>query len=97
MEWLRFNCEHIKCGDAPIPSKGMGFRAKPLASLTIPQGDQHRWWLRRCAHLDNIGTSEWPLPMARVRADYDVPLDDSSLSCRLSRKGPGRRYVSEVG
>ncbi len=87
----------MSCCDAPIPSKGMGFQATPLASVTIPQGDQHGWWLRRCAHLDNSGASGFPLPEARVRADYDVPLGDSSLVCHLSRKGPGRRYVSEVG
>src|SRR5260370_26823996 len=75
----------------------MGFQARPLTSVTIPQGDQHGWWLRRCTHLDNSGAVGLPLPEARARADYDVPLDDSSLSCRLSRKGPGRRYVSEVG
>jgi hypothetical protein len=43
--------------DALIPSKGMGFQARPFASVTAPQGDQHGWWLRRCAHLDNTGTS----------------------------------------
>ncbi len=47
--------------------------------------------------MDNSGTNGLTLPEARVRADYDVPLDDSSLFCRLSRKEPGRRYVSEVG
>ena len=83
--------------DAPISSKGMGFQARPLASVTIPQRDQLGWWLRRCAHLDNTGASGLPLPVARVRADYDVPPGDSSLFCRLSRKGPGRRYVSEDG
>jgi hypothetical protein len=83
--------------DAPIPFEEMGFQANPLASVTIPQGDQHGWWLRHCAHLDNCGTTRLPLPQARVRADYDVPPGDSSLSCRLSRKGPGRRYVSELG
>ena len=47
--------------------------------------------------MDNSGTNGLPLPEALVRADYDVPLGGSSLFCRLSRKGPGRRYVSEVG
>ncbi len=75
----------------------MGFQARTLASVTIPQGDQQGWRLRRCAHLDNCGAFGLPLPQARVRADYDVPPGGSSLSCRLSRKGPGRRYVSEVG
>ncbi len=83
--------------DAPISSKRMGFQATPLTSVTIPQGDQQGWWLRRCAHLDNCGANESPLPQARVRADYDDPPGDNSLSCRLSRRGPGRRYVSEVG
>ncbi len=27
----------------------MSFQARPLASLTFPRGDQHGWWLRRCA------------------------------------------------
>ncbi len=80
-----------------MPSKEMGFQARPLASVTVPQGDQLGWWLRCCAHLDNCGQNESPLPQARVRADYDVPEGGSSLACRLSRKGPGRRYVSELG
>ena len=83
--------------DAPIASKGMSFQAFPLVSVTVPQRDQHGWWLRRRAHLDNCGATGLPLPQARVRADYDVPPGDSSLSCRLSRRGPGRRYVSEAG
>jgi len=74
-----------------------GFQATPLASVTIPQGDQHGWWLRRCAHLDNWGDLGLSLPQARVRADYDVPPGNRSLSNHLSHKGPGRRYVSEVG
>ena len=84
-------------GDTPIPSKGMGFQATLLTSVTLPHRNQQSWWLRRCARLDNCGATGWPLPQARVRANYDVPLDDNSLSCRLSRRGPGRRYVSEVG
>ena len=87
----------VEYGDAPSPPKGMGFQAISLASVTIPQGDQHSWWLRHSAHLGNSGTSGLPLPEARVRADYDVPPSGSSLSCRLSRKGPGRRYVSKLG
>ncbi len=68
----------------------MGFQATPLASVTIPQGGQHSWWLRHCAYLDNCGPNESPLPQACVRADYDDPPDGSSLSCRLSRRGPGQ-------
>ena len=80
-----------------MPFERMGFQAPPLASVTVPQGNQQGWWLRRCAHLDNCGVSGLPLPQARVRADYDVPQGGSCLSCRLSRRGPGRRYVSELG
>src|SRR2546430_13093210 len=87
----------VEYGDAPSPSKGMGFQAKSLASVTIPRRDQQGWWLRRCAYLGKSGASGLPLPEARVRADYDVPPGGSSLSNRLSRKGPGRRYVSELG
>jgi hypothetical protein len=83
--------------DAPILFERMGFQARPLASVTIPQRDQLGWWLRRCAHLDNCGAPGLLLPQARARADYDAPPGGSSLFCRLSRKGPGRRYVSEVG
>ncbi len=85
----------FSCGDAPIPFDGLP--GAPVTSVTIPQGDQHSWWLRRFAHLDNCGDLGLPLPQARVRADYDDPPGDRSLSSRLSRKGPGRRYVSELG
>src|SRR5260370_2226132 len=74
-----------------------GLPGAPVTSVTIPQGDQQGWWLRRFAHLDDCGDLGLPLPQARVRADYDDPPGDRSLSSRLSPKGPGRRYVSEVG
>jgi hypothetical protein len=85
----------FSCGGAPIPFDGLP--GAPVTSVTIPQGDQHSWWLRRFAHLDNCGDLGLPLTQARVRADYDDPPGDRSLSSRLSRKGPGRRYVSELG
>jgi hypothetical protein len=81
---------------ATDPLAGDGLPGASVASVTVPRGDQQGWWLRRCAHLDNCGTIGFPLPQARIRADYDVPPGDRSLFSRLSRKGPGRRYVSEL-
>ena len=69
-------------------------------SVTALRRGQQSWWLRPLALPDNSGANGFPLPLARIQADYDVPVlaigTDSSFRCR-TLTGPGRRYVSEVG
>ena len=81
----------------PSPRRGRASRRLRCICDRSRVQDQQSWWLRRGAHLDDCGPIGLPLPQARARADYDVPLSDRCLSDRLSRRGPGRRYVSELG